>query len=171
MPGITPVQKPYKGCLAQPHVACHKIRRARPGRSRSKLWGAARRAFGRFGQSAREDRGSNPVEGFCWKTLEGRNPWEQPAVGVLTPCRSPGTLARVKAQKPRPAGPARRFGDGINGRRNGTWVLSRGNAWIPCGRRKLRRVNPRSAAGVKQNRHGLEGSKPPRGQPNPAGGT
>jgi hypothetical protein len=34
---------------------------------------------------------------------------------------------------------------------------------IPCGRRKLRRVNPRSAAGVKQNRRGIEGRKPSRG--------
>jgi hypothetical protein len=30
-------------------------------------------------------------------------------------------------------------------------------------RGNLRRVNPRSAAGAKQNRHGTEGSKPPRG--------
>jgi hypothetical protein len=34
---------------------------------------------------------------------------------------------------------------------------------IPSGRRKLRRVNPTSAAGVKQNRHGIEGRKPSRG--------
>jgi hypothetical protein len=34
---------------------------------------------------------------------------------------------------------------------------------IPCERAKLRRVNPRSAAGAKENRHGTEGSKPPRG--------
>jgi len=34
---------------------------------------------------------------------------------------------------------------------------------IPFGRRKLRRVNPMSAAGVKQNRHGIEGRKPSRG--------
>jgi hypothetical protein len=51
------------------------------------------------------------------------------------------------------------------------WVLPRGNVREPCGRRKLRRVNPKSAAGVKQNRHGLGGSKPPRGSPNPEGGT
>jgi hypothetical protein len=49
-------------------------------------------------------------------------------MGALNPRVSPGTLARVKAQKPRPAGPARRFGDGSNGRKNGTWVLPGGNA-------------------------------------------
>jgi hypothetical protein len=52
--------------------------------------------------------------------------------------------------------------------------------WVPparkrtgylLGRRKLRRVNPKSAAGVKQNRHGAEGRKPSRGYPNPEGGT
>jgi hypothetical protein len=35
--------------------------------------------------------------------------------------------------------------------------------WLPAARRKLRRANPRSAAGAKQNRHGFEGSKPSRG--------
>jgi hypothetical protein len=49
-------------------------------------------------------------------------------VGVLIPRRLPGTPARVKAQKPRPAGPARCFGNGINGRKNGMWVLPGGNA-------------------------------------------
>jgi hypothetical protein len=49
-------------------------------------------------------------------------------MGALNPRLSPGTLARVKAQKPRPAGPARHFGDGSNGRKNGTWVLPGGNA-------------------------------------------
>jgi hypothetical protein len=41
----------------------------------------------------------------------------------------------------------------------------------PFARRKLRRVNPRSAAGVKKNRHGTEGSKLSRGWPNPEDGT
>jgi hypothetical protein len=34
---------------------------------------------------------------------------------------------------------------------------------IPSERENLRRVNPTSAAGVKKSRHGIEGSKPPRG--------
>jgi hypothetical protein len=42
---------------------------------------------------------------------------------------------------------------------------------LPCVRRKLRRANPMSAAGAKQNRQGTEGRKPPRGKPNPEGGT
>jgi len=47
--------------------------------------------------------------------------------GAVKPRRTPGTLARVKAQEPRPAGPARRFDDGSNGGRNGKWVLPGGN--------------------------------------------
>jgi len=34
---------------------------------------------------------------------------------------------------------------------------------IPSGRRNLRRVNPMSAAGVKQNRQGIAGRKTPGG--------
>jgi hypothetical protein len=76
--------------------------------------------------------------------------------------------------KPRNRGLSGRSGAsalGNNGRWNGRWVLPDGNVWIPAGRYKLRRVNPMSAAGVKQNRLGFEGSKPSRGQPNPEGGT
>jgi hypothetical protein len=40
---------------------------------------------------------------------------------------------------------------------NGTWVFLAGNRRMPFERRKLRRVNPMSAAGVKQNRQGVEG--------------
>jgi len=47
---------------------------------------------------------------------------------VLTLVRSPGTLARVKAQEPRPVGPAYRFGGGKTDGRNGMWVHPRGNA-------------------------------------------
>lgn len=34
---------------------------------------------------------------------------------------------------------------------------------MPFKRRKLQRVNPKSAVGAKQNRHGFEGSKTSRG--------
>jgi hypothetical protein len=34
-------------------------------------------------QSTREEVGRNPDQGFCPKTLEGANPGEHPAVGVL----------------------------------------------------------------------------------------
>jgi len=42
---------------------------------------------------------------------------------------------------------------------------------IPFRMESLRRVNPKSAVGTKQDRQGTEGSKPSRGQPNPEGGT
>jgi hypothetical protein len=43
------------------------------------------------------------------------------------------------------------------------WVRRDGNVPLPSVRRRLRRVNPMSAAGMKQDRHGFEGSKPSRG--------
>jgi hypothetical protein len=46
---------------------------------------------------------------------------------------------------------------------NGKWVLRVRNVAIPETRRKLRRVNPRSAAGMKQGRQGLAGKKTPGG--------
>lgn len=54
--------------------------------------------------------------------LKGGNPGEQPAVGILNTCWLPGTLAGVKAQKPRLAEPARVLASGINGEINGMWV-------------------------------------------------
>jgi len=114
--------------------------------------------------SAWEEIERNLDRGIRWVALEGRNPREPPAVGVLTP-RPAGTgaLGRVNAQEPRPVGPAQRFGEGNNGRRNGRWADSERRRLEYLPRVKLRRVNPRSAAGVKQNRHGTEGSKPSRG--------
>jgi len=83
-------------------------------------------------------------------------------VGELTPVRPPGTLGRVKAQRPRLIGPVHREAE-ITGERNGVWVRSGGNVRAPFERGKLRRVNPRSAAGMKEARHGFGGRKPSRG--------
>jgi hypothetical protein len=99
--------------------------------------------------------------GEPWK---GQNPREQPAVAALITSaavrdsgqgQSPGTAAcragpslrrREQRQDKRYVGPA----DAETRRQ-------------PSRRRKLRRVNPMSAAGVKQNRQGIDGRKPSRG--------
>jgi len=116
------------------------------------------------GASVREEAGRNPGRGFREWTLEGGNPREHPAAGVLIPRmaargfrkgESPGAAVRG-------AGRSAQVGWQNLGR-NGRWGHRRGNTAIPFGRRKLRRVNPRSAAGAKQNRRGIEGSKPSRG--------
>jgi hypothetical protein len=67
-------------------------------------------------------------QGFFRNTLRGRSPREHPVAGVLILHRLPGTPGRVKAQKPKPVGPAHCFSSGNTGGRNGTWVLPRGNA-------------------------------------------
>jgi len=99
-------------------------------RSKPKPIETLRRQHGLAGtwRSAWEEVGRNPDQDFGRYTLEGWNPREQPVVGVLIPRRLPGTLARVEAQKPRPARPARCFGSGSKGRTNGMWVLPGGNA-------------------------------------------
>jgi len=63
--------------------------------------------------------------------------------------QSPGTAARR-------AGPCTSV-RGYTGEWNGRWVLPDGNGRIPFERRRLRRVNPMSAAGTKQDRHGSKG--------------
>jgi hypothetical protein len=130
---------------------------------------ATRKNAGR--QSAREEVGRNPGPGCRERTLEGSNPGEPPAVEVL----NPRSVARdFREVKPR--------NRGLRGRPSAWQVVppaggtvrgSRryGNVRRPRGGRKLRRVNPRSAAGVKESRRGIEGRKPSRGSPNPEGGT
>jgi hypothetical protein len=83
-----------------------------------------------------------------------------------------GTSERVKAQEPRPAGPARGFARGSNGRRNGRWVhpIRKRTGDLLEGERFEGR-NPKIAVGMKHGRPGLGGSKPPRGFRNPEGGT
>jgi hypothetical protein len=82
-------------------------------------------------------------------------------------CANHVPVARDSREGQNPGTAARRAGlvlrTGYTGGRNGRWVLPGGNARIPSGRRKLRRVNPMSAAGAKQNRQGIEGRKPSGG--------
>lgn len=82
-----------------------------------------------------------------------------------------GLPSRVKPRSRGPAGRPVASATGNNAGGNGRWVLRDGNGPVPRGRRKLRRVNPRSAAGTKQGRRGFEESKPSRGRSNPEGGT
>jgi hypothetical protein len=156
------VQKPYKGCLAHNRVLMRDPDEAK----RRPIETLGRRRMWRLRQirEARERRsGEIPIEAFA-KTLEGRNPGEHPADGVLNTRpdardsrkgRSPGTAAcrAGLSGHRREQGQAKRY-VGASGA-----VTHR----IPFERGKLRRVNPMSAAGVRQNRHGVEGRKPPRG--------
>ena len=81
-------------------------------------------------EEARERRlGGIPVEAFAGIPWKGKNPGEHPASrrAKHTPVAQ-GTLGRVKAQEPRPAGTGQRFGVDGTGGRNGRWVLPGGNA-------------------------------------------
>jgi hypothetical protein len=83
---------------------------------------------------------------------------------ALTPLGGRGIPERVKARKPRTAGPARGFSEGTSGGGNGRRVQAgRERLEYLSGREGSEGRNPRSAAGMKQGRCGLGGRKPPRG--------
>jgi len=154
------VRKPQKGAPVDPHGQPRE-RLERSGRQ-SKLWGADARVTSPGGK-ARERRQVEILAEAFVEALEGQNPGEHPAVRVLKPCR----VAR-DSRKGRNPGTAAcqaglHFGAGIpTGGTVGGFFRSE-TGWIPSGRRKLRRVNPRSAAGVKKNRRRTVGRKPSRG--------
>ena len=114
--------------------------------------------------SVREEFGRDPEQGFRWHTLEGWKPKgvtsdrrakplsdRQGLSGGLNP-RNRGLLGRPFASA---AGAP--TGETVRG------IIQALIRRIPSERGKLRRVNPMSAAGMKQDRHGTEGSKPSRG--------
>jgi hypothetical protein len=127
MHGLVLVRKACKGCLVQ--LAGSPARGIRPGESRSRLRDAGGTGpRDRSWESVWEESGREPGQGLGRETLGGRSPREHPAVGELNPVRSLGTPERVEARKPRPVGPAHRFGGGITDGRNGRRVHPRGNA-------------------------------------------
>jgi hypothetical protein len=90
---------------------------------------------------------------------------------ILIRSGSPGTSARVKTWKLRPVGPARCFGtrEQRQEKQQAGASVSETARYLVEGESSEGR-NPMSAAGMKQDRHGLAGRKPSRGSPNPEGG-
>jgi len=68
-------------------------------------------------------QGRNPWQGQRRNTLGGWKPKGAASGWRVKPRSPPGTPGRVKAQEPRPVGPAHRFGGGKTDGWNGTWVL------------------------------------------------
>jgi len=103
--GSGPVQNPKRVSHPYPSGAS-SVGRMRTSRGWSILWGAG---GGMRVSPKKRVRGgwakSRPR--LLRVALKGGNPGEQPAAGVLNMLWPPGTLARVKAQKPRLAEPAR----------------------------------------------------------------
>jgi hypothetical protein len=115
---------------------------------------------------------ASPGQGFRSQALEGANPKGAASGGRP----KPASVARDARKGQSPEAAASRSGlllaSGNNGWRNGTWVLPDGNVPDTLQAEEAPKgQNPTGAAGTKQGRHGLGGRKPPRGQPNPAGGT
>ena len=146
-------------------LAClHAGSRAEAGGGRSTLWGAGRFAGDRGAvKRARGDRARSRSR------LPKANPRRVNPRGASSGRRAKPTAGRQglsggQAQEPRPAGPASCLGRRFHLREGrSVGVVRAVTHRRPSGRRKLRRVNPRSAAGVRKNRRGIEGRKPPRG--------
>jgi hypothetical protein len=125
-------------------------RQSRPGENRSRLWGAGwRGSTGLVIEARARSSGEIPGKVFAGVPWKGQSPWEQPAAGALTlppvardsrKGQSPGTAARRAG---------RRFGGGVTAGGTVGGCFRAETSRIPCERGKLRRENPKSAAGVK----------------------
>ena len=144
----------------------------RTKRRDSKLCGAV--LFGSAAQRKARERTPGTLGESCRpQALKGEKP--KGAAGVRRANNTAGARDSRTGQSPEAtvvrAGLA--ASRGVVNRTNNWHVgpLGRKRTEYRSGRRKLRRANPRSAAGVKQNRPGFGGMKPSRGQPNPEGGS
>jgi len=142
----------------------HARSRAGAGGGRSILWGAGRIPGDR--DAAKRVRGDWAK---AWSRLPKANPQRANPRGASSDRRAKPTAGRQglsggQAQEPRPAGPASCFGRRFHLREERSVGVGRAVTHSRTSeRRKLRRVNPRSAAGAKENRRGIEGRKPSRG--------
>jgi hypothetical protein len=136
-----------------------------PGEGRLTLWDAAGVCSRvRVGKACERRSGEDSARS------SRANPGRAKPMGAAGVRRAKHVLGREglsKGARPRnrgscgPASPLRRMVE-----RAGETVCGSVAAetwWTPFGRRKLRRVNPRSAAGMKQDRQGFGGRKPSRG--------
>ena len=124
-------------------------------------------------RQARERTPGTLGESCCLHALKGEKP-----KGAAGGCRANNTAAaRDSCTGQSPEAAVVRAGlvasRGVVNRTNNRHVGQLGwkRSGHRCGRGKLRRANPMSAAGVKQNRPGFGGMKPSRGQPNPEDGS
>jgi hypothetical protein len=162
MIGIGSVRKPYEGISSFPMrlaVWADRIRRKLIETLKCRRCGVSRV------EKAPERRsGEIPVK------ASAENPGRVKPKGATSGWRTKHTSDRqglvgwVKAQKSQLVKPAPALRcKGIQTSQRYVGSSRPETVWLPAARRKLRRANPRSAAGAKQNRHGFEGSKPSRG--------
>jgi hypothetical protein len=88
--------------LHDPKISTCRFREVVPGDGRLRLCGAGGIVFGRCCEARERRSGEILIKVVDLQALEGRNPWEYPAVGVLIPRWLQGTRMRGKAQESRP---------------------------------------------------------------------
>ena len=148
--------------VAPPAPACRKggVER-RPIDTLGRRW--ARRFVGEFAKRVRGDRAksrtrSSPEYPRRAKPKGVSGAWRtKPPTGHKGLSRGSNPGNRGLLGRPNATAAGAPIGETVGGAIR--VVIAR----IPFERRTLRRVNPMSAAGVKQNRRGIEGSKPSRG--------
>jgi hypothetical protein len=163
MIGTEPGAKTLKGLLCPVFVVRREVR-TKPGESRLKLWGAGGTSLRACsGKCVRGDRAKPRSR------LSRENPRRVKPKGAASGWRAKHTSGRQglsKGSKPRNRGlsgrPAASAARATTGETVGGCFRAVTRR-IPFERGRLRRANPRSAAGVKQNRHGTAGRKPSRG--------
>jgi hypothetical protein len=142
---------------------CVASGKARRGLIETLRCGSTRRVIVQGRPSTREEFRVQPEPSSRSQTLERRNPWEAPVIAGLNPRAVARQSRQAWTWKPRLDEPIRHSCAGRYLRVERQAGSSRLKSPDSCGRGNLRRVNPMSAAGAKKNRHGIRGSKPPRG--------
>jgi hypothetical protein len=160
--GIVKVRKPYKGC---PLHAGRLAAACGTGQAKADRYSEApdgvfsdaspKRVRGEWAKARSRLTLADPRRAKPMGAASGRRRKTASDARDSRKGQSPGTAARRAG--PTPSATVATAGKTVSG------SFRAETRRIPCGRGKLRRANPRSAAGVKQNRHGLGGSKPPRG--------
>jgi hypothetical protein len=155
-------QEPYKGYCCRPWL----VRGSGSGQARADRYSGARLAHcSQAGHQACERRSRGQPRSRLSlvgpKRAKPRGASSRRWVNRPSPCQG-----LLEGQKPRSRGlPGRPTASAVGetGGETACGCIRAETRRRPSARRKLRRVNPMSAAGVKQSRPGLDGSKPPRG--------
>jgi hypothetical protein len=162
--GTRPVQKPYEGCLVhlRQFAGGNGPGQARADRHSGTL--VERIPPEAFDEACERRAGGIPVKALAGRPWKGKNPGEHPAGGRAN--HAPTSKGLSEGSKPRSRGLAERVVAPVTAtpsRETAGGFFRTETFRKPSERGRLRRVNPRSAAGTKQGWHGLGRSKPSRG--------
>ena len=162
--GTGPVRKPYEGCLVRFRQFAGENRSGQARADRNSGTPVERIPPEALDEACERRAGGIPVKALVGRPWKGKNPGEHPAGRRANHASASKGLS--EGLKPRSRGLAERVVTPVTARpsRETAGGFFRTETFRkPSERGRLRRVNPRSAAGTKQGRHGFGRSKPSRG--------